>query len=154
VIFVNSMSDLFHEAVPSEYINSVFKVMRTAEQHVFQVLTKRHERLVELAGQLDWPPNVWMGVSVENQRFAKRIDYLRDVPAQVRFVSAEPLLGSLGALDLRGIHWLIAGGSQGRSTGRLTAIGCASSATNARCRKCRFSLSSGAADARSPAVGR
>jgi protein gp37 len=113
VIFVNSMSDLFHEAVPSEYINSVFEVMRTAEQHVFQVLTKRHERLAELAGQLDWPPNVWMGVSVENQRFAKRIDYLRDVPAQVRFVSAEPLLGSLGALDLRGIHWLIAGGESG-----------------------------------------
>ncbi len=113
VIFVNSMSDLFHEAVPDEYIRSVFEVMHTAEQHVFQVLTKRHERLAELAGQLDWPPNVWMGVSVENRRFAKRIDYLRNVPAEIRFISAEPLLGSLGELDLSGIHWLIAGGESG-----------------------------------------
>jgi protein gp37 len=113
VIFVNSMSDLFHEVVPVEFIEQVFEVMRRADQHVFQVLTKRHERLAELAVQLDWPPNVWMGVSVENRRFAQRVDHLRQVPAAVRFISAEPLLGPLDGLDLAGIHWLIAGGESG-----------------------------------------
>lgn len=113
VIFVNSMSDLFHEAVPVDFIEQVFDVMRRADWHVFQILTKRHERLSELAGQLDWPPNVWMGVSVENRRFVQRVDHLRTVPAAVRFISAEPLLGPLGDIDLDGIHWLIAGGESG-----------------------------------------
>lgn len=114
VIFVNSMSDLFHEAVPVEFINQVFDVMRRADSHVFQILTKRHERLSELADQLEWPPNVWMGVSVENRRFIHRADHLRRVPAAVRFISAEPLLGPLDGLDLQGIDWLIAGGESGR----------------------------------------
>jgi len=113
VIFVNSMSDLFHEGVPFEFIEKVFDLMRRADRHVFQVLTKRHERLSELADQLDWPANVWMGVSIENRRFVHRADHLRTVPAVVRFVSAEPLLGPLADLDVGGIHWLIAGGESG-----------------------------------------
>jgi protein gp37 len=113
VIFVNSMSDLFHEAVPVDFIEQVFDVMRRADWHVFQILTKRHERLSELADHLDWPPNVWMGVSVENRRFVQRVDHLRMVPAAVRFISAEPLLGPLDDIDLDGIHWLIAGGESG-----------------------------------------
>ncbi|HVQ60733.1 MAG TPA: phage Gp37/Gp68 family protein [Burkholderiales bacterium] len=113
VIFVNSMSDLFHELVPVDYVREVFGVMAAAEQHVFQILTKRHERLAEVAGFLDWPPNVWMGVSVENNRWAERADALRSVPAGVRFISAEPLLGPLDRLDLSGIDWLIAGGESG-----------------------------------------
>ena len=113
MIFVNSMSDLFHEEIPPEYIAEVFAVMVRASQHTFQVLTKRHERMAELAPDLPWPPNVWMGVSIENRRFVQRADYLRRVPAQVRFISAEPLLGPLEGLDLEGIDWLIAGGESG-----------------------------------------
>jgi protein gp37 len=113
MIFVNSMSDLFHEAVPDSYIRQVFDVMATADWHTFQVLTKRHERLAAIASKLDWPDNVWMGVSIENRRFVHRADYLRQVPAAVKFVSAEPLLGPLELLDLRGIDWLIAGGESG-----------------------------------------
>jgi protein gp37 len=113
VIFVNSMSDLFHEEVPLDFIESVFDVMSRADQHVFQILTKRHERLAEIASSLPWPPNVWMGVSIENQRFLHRADHLRSVPAAIRFISAEPLLGPLGDLDLDGIDWLIAGGESG-----------------------------------------
>lgn len=112
VIFVNSMSDLFHEDVPENYIKSVFDVMQRADRHVFQVLTKRAERLQGLASRLPWPDNVWMGVSVENQRWTTRIDALRTVPAHVRFLSCEPLLGPLD-LDLRGIHWVIVGGESG-----------------------------------------
>lgn len=111
-IFVNSMSDLFHPDVSDIYIREVFEVMRSADWHRFQVLTKRSERLVELAPSLTWPGNVWMGVSVENQRFTPRIDDLRRVPAAVRFLSCEPLLGDL-ELDLHGIHWVIAGGESG-----------------------------------------
>ena len=111
-IFVNSMSDLFHEDVPDEYIKQVFDVMESAEHHRFQVLTKRSQRLAELAPTLPWPENVWMGVSVENQRFACRVDDLRSVPARVRFLSCEPLLGSLD-LNLKNIHWVIAGGESG-----------------------------------------
>ena len=111
-IFVNSMSDLFHPDVPDDYIFQVFGVMESAERHRFQVLTKRSERLAELAHSLPWPSNVWMGVSVENQRFTSRIDDLREVPATVRFLSCEPLLGSL-ELNLEGIHWVIAGGESG-----------------------------------------
>ena len=113
VIFVNSMSDLFHEDVPFEYIERVFEVMAKAEHHTFQVLTKRAARLAELAPRLNWPVNVWMGVSIENRRFVDRADHLRRVPSAVRFISAEPLLGSLANLDLTGIHWLIAGGESG-----------------------------------------
>jgi protein gp37 len=113
LVFVNSMSDLFHEGIPVEYIEAVFNVMARAEQHVFQVLTKRHERLAGLAPQLAWPENVWMGVSIENRRFMHRADYLREVPAAVRFISAEPLLGPLDGLDLTGMDWLIAGGESG-----------------------------------------
>jgi protein gp37 len=113
LIFVNSMSDLFHERVPLSFIERVFDVMAEADRHVFQILTKRHERLVELAPSLQWPENVWMGVSIENRRWAERADALRCVPAAVRFISAEPLLGSLEGLDLTGIHGLIAGGESG-----------------------------------------
>lgn len=113
VIFVNSMSDLFHESVPLDYIEAVFDVMAECEQHVFQVLTKRHERLAHVAPLLSWPSNVWMGVSIENNRWIERADALRTVPAAVRFISAEPLLGPLDALDLSGIDWLIAGGESG-----------------------------------------
>lgn len=113
LIFVNSMSDLFHEDVPEDFIHAVFDVMGRASQHTFQILTKRHERLADLAPDLSWHPNVWMGVSVENRRFVHRADHLRDVPASVRFISAEPLLGPLEGLDLDGIQWLIAGGESG-----------------------------------------
>jgi protein gp37 len=112
-IFVNSMSDLFHEDIPSEFVHEIFEVMGQADWHVFQVLTKRHERLLELADQLRWPPNVWIGVTIENRRFVHRADYLRKVPGAVRFVSAEPLLGPLENLDLADIDWLIAGGESG-----------------------------------------
>jgi protein gp37 len=111
-VFVNSMSDLFHEEMPLEYLQQIFTVMRECPQHVFQVLTKRHKRLLELAPLLDWAPNIWMGVSVENQANAKRVDYLRQVKASVRFLSCEPLLGSL-QLDLKDIHWVITGGESG-----------------------------------------
>ncbi len=113
LIFVNSMSDLFHEGVPLDYVRAVFDVMGRAHWHTFQVLTKRSSRLAELATLLPWPDNVWMGVSVENQRWTCRIADLRQVPAAVRFLSCEPLLGPL-QLDLRGIHWVIVGGESGR----------------------------------------
>lgn len=113
MIFVNSMSDLFHEEVPDEYIAAVFSIMAQAHWHTFQVLTKRHRRLSELGPQLNWPVNVWMGVSIENRRFVHRADYLRSVPAAVRFISAEPLLGPLDGLNLTHIDWLIAGGESG-----------------------------------------
>lgn len=112
-IFVNSMSDLFHEAIPGDYIREIFDVMCRADWHVFQVLTKRADRLVELADELPWPANVWMGVTIENRRFVHRADDLRTIPAAVRFISAEPLLGGLDGLDLTGIDWLIAGGESG-----------------------------------------
>ncbi len=119
MIFVNSMSDLFHEGISDDYIAQVFDVMRRAKQHTFQVLTKRHERLAALAPSLPWAENVWIGVSIENKRFVHRADYLREVPAAVRFISAEPLLGPLQGLDLAGIHWLIAGGESGPSHRRM-----------------------------------
>jgi protein gp37 len=113
VIFVNSMSDLFHEDIPLEFVESVFDTMAAAHWHTFQILTKRHERLTELGGHFVWPPNVWMGVTIENRRFVHRADSLRQVPSAVRFISAEPLLGPLEGLDLDGIDWLIAGGESG-----------------------------------------
>ena len=117
-IFVNSMSDLFHEDVPDEYIQQVFDVMESAERHRFQVLTKRSRRLAELAPTLPWPENVWMGVSVENQRFTSRVDDLRETDATVRFLSCEPLLGFLD-LNLDGIHWVIVGGESGPGARRM-----------------------------------
>jgi protein gp37 len=113
VVFVNSMSDLFHEDIPLEYIRRVFTTMRECPQHTFQVLTKRSERLAALAPQLPWPGNVWMGVSVEDARVISRIDDLRHVPASVRFLSLEPLIGPLDELPLRDIHWVIVGGESG-----------------------------------------
>lgn len=113
VIFVNSMSDLFHRDVPLEYIRRVFDVMQRASWHQFQVLTKRAERLEELSPELPWPRNVWMGVSVENADYTWRIDHLRRTGAAVKFLSVEPLLGSLGHLDLAGIDWVIVGGESG-----------------------------------------
>lgn len=112
-IFVNSMSDLFHEDIPFEFIERVFATMRRAHWHTFQILTKRGDRLEELSEDLVWPANVWMGVTIENRRFVERADSLRQVPAAVRFISAEPLLGPLEGLDLNGIDWLIAGGESG-----------------------------------------
>lgn len=113
LVFVNSMSDLFHEEVSVEFIQQVFDTMRRAHWHTFQVLTKRSERLVDLAPSLAWPSNVWMGVSVENSDVVERIDHLRKVGSAVRFLSLEPLLGPLPDLNLRGIHWVIVGGESG-----------------------------------------
>ena len=113
-VFVNSMSDLFHAKVPVEFIRSVFKVMAATPRHTYQILTKRSLRLSRLAPNLPWPPNVWMGVSVEDSSQLVRVDHLRNVPAAVRFVSAEPLLGRLDGIDLTGIDWLIAGGESGK----------------------------------------
>ena len=113
LVFVNSMSDLFHPEVPFEFIQEVFTVMGETPRHTYQILTKRSRRLASLGSELDWPSNVWMGVSVETSRYAFRIDHLRNVPANVRFISAEPLLGPLPSLDLSGIHWLIVGGESG-----------------------------------------
>ena len=113
IVFVNSMSDLFHEDIPDEYIARVFATMRECPQHTFQVLTKRAERLASLASKMPWPGNVWMGVSVEDARVASRIDGLRVVPAAVRFMSLEPLIGPLDNLLLKGIDWAIVGGESG-----------------------------------------
>lgn len=113
IIFVNSMSDLFHKDVPLEFIKKVFDVMKKADQHIFQVLTKRSNRLVELAAELPWPPNVWIGVSVENQAMVKRVDDLRMVPGQIRFLSIEPFIDPIHNLELSGIHWVIVGGESG-----------------------------------------
>ncbi|MDX2064155.1 MAG: phage Gp37/Gp68 family protein [Fimbriimonadaceae bacterium] len=112
-VFVNSMSDLFHPEVPAEFIHAVFRTMRDCPQHVFQVLTKRGDRLREVAAELEWSPNIWMGVSVENSAVLHRVDALRAVPAHVRFLSCEPLIGPLDSLDLQGIHWVIVGGESG-----------------------------------------
>jgi protein gp37 len=113
LIFVNSMSDLFHEDIPFAFVTEIFRTMKKADWHTFQILTKRADRLAELAPVLDWPANVWMGVSIENRRFVHRADRLRTVNAAVRFISAEPLLGRLEGLNLDGIGWLIAGGESG-----------------------------------------
>lgn len=120
MIFVNSMSDLFHELVPPRFVCSVFEVMASAQRHTFQILTKRPDRALKLASTLPWPSNVWLGVSIENSKYTSRADTLREIPATVRFISAEPLLGSLfedgrrrAPLSLAGITWLIAGGESG-----------------------------------------
>jgi len=112
-IFVNSMSDLFHEDVPLPYIQDVFEIMRRANWHQYQILTKRSERLLEVSKKLNWESQIWMGVSVENADYADRIDHLRRTGAQIRFLSLEPLLGPLSRLNLRGIDWVIVGGESG-----------------------------------------
>ena len=113
MVFVNSMSDLFHEDIPFEFIHRVFEVMVKADRHRFQVLTKRAQRLEELAPQLPWRPNIWAGVSVEAEGQCQRIGHLRRTPAFIRFLSLEPLLGPIPRLDLTGIHWVIVGGESG-----------------------------------------
>lgn len=112
-VFVNSMSDVFHAHFSLEQIQMVFDVMNALPQHQFQVLTKRPERAARLASELLWTDNIWMGTSIEDMRVARRADALREVPAYVRFISAEPLLGSLQPLNLDGIHWMIGGGESG-----------------------------------------
>ena len=112
-VFVNSMSDLFHDAVPLEFIQRVFDVMQRAPQHQFQVLTKRPDRAAAIRAELPWPKNVWMGTSVETATYYGRIRALRQIPAEIRFLSLEPLLGPLPRLPLSGVHWVIVGGESG-----------------------------------------
>lgn len=113
VVFVNSMSDLFHNDVPTDFIKKVFAVMNDNPQHVFQVLTKRAERLFEVHEELKWTHNIWMGVSVEDENVVDRIDYLRKTKAKVKFLSCEPLIGPLQKLNLKKIDWVIVGGESG-----------------------------------------
>ena len=114
VVFVNSMSDLFHDRVPDEFIASVFSTMRATPRHTYQVLTKRSRRLATLASQITWPENVWMGVSVENDRYSFRVEHLRSTEAAVKFASVEPMLGPVPSLDIEGLDWVIVGGESGR----------------------------------------
>ena len=113
LVFVNSMSDLYHKLVPTEYIQKTFEVMNRVNRHQYQILTKRPERLLRIMNEVTWSPNIWQGVSVELAKYKHRINLLREVPAKIRFLSLEPLLGSLGELDLTGILWVIAGGESG-----------------------------------------
>ena len=121
LVFVNSLSDLFHKDVPADYVARVFDVMRRARWHVFQVLTKRSDRLRELDASLDWPTNVWAGVTVESAKHANRIDDLRATGAQMKFLSLEPLLGPMPSLNLEGIDWVIVGGETGPKARRMDA---------------------------------
>ncbi|MES2565472.1 MAG: phage Gp37/Gp68 family protein [Bacteroidota bacterium] len=113
IVFVNSMSDMFHKDVPLEFIQKVFKVMNENQQHTFQVLTKRSDILLKYHKELTWTPNIWMGVSVESEKVKNRIDDLRKTGAKVKFLSLEPLIGPLGKLNLKKIHWAIVGGESG-----------------------------------------
>jgi len=113
LIFVNSMSDLFHENIPTEFIQRVFNTMQRCPQHQFQVLTKRAKRLARVSNKLVWSKNIWMGVSIENQDYTYRSELLRSVPAHIRFLSVEPLLGRIKHLPLKDIHWVIVGGESG-----------------------------------------
>lgn len=119
MIFVNSMSDLFHKDVPEEFIHSVFATMGSADWHTFQILTKRPERAAELSKRLAWKQNIWMGTSVESKDYTSRIDYLRNTDAQVRFLSLEPLLGPISNMNLEGIDWVIVGGESGHRARKL-----------------------------------
>ncbi len=113
VIFVNSMSDIFHEKIPDAFIFQIFEVMNKAHWHTFQVLTKRPKRLAKLADKLNWTDNIWMGVTVEANEYVDRVDYLRSCPAKIKFLSLEPLIDSVDKLDYTGINWVIAGGESG-----------------------------------------
>lgn len=116
VVFVNSMSDLFHPEVPFEFIQKVFEVMNNTPQHTYQVLTKRAERLYELHEHLNWSKNIWMGVSIEDERVIDRIDFLRETNAVTKFLSCEPLIGPLRNMNLQNIDWVIVGGESGRKS--------------------------------------
>jgi protein gp37 len=120
-IFVNSMSDLFHESVPIAFIRQVFAVMEATPRHTYQVLTKRSKRLSRISGQLDWPENIWMGVSIESDRYLFRKKDLMNSGARVKFLSLEPLLGPLEHLDLGGIDWVIVGGESGNGSRPIEA---------------------------------
>jgi protein gp37 len=122
VIFVNSMTDLFHENVPLEFIQSVFRTMKETPQHTYQVLTKRSSRLAELNSFLEWTPNIWMGVSVEDDRVISRIDKLRETDSYVKFISCEPLLGPLSNLNLTGNNWVIIEGESGRKARPMSQV--------------------------------
>jgi protein gp37 len=138
VIFVNSMSDLFHPEVPLEFIQAVFRTMAATPHHKYQILTKRADRLLDLAPLLLWTENIWMGVSVEDERVAWRIDCLRHVPASVRFLSIEPLIGPLPSLNLRGIDWVIVGGESGPKSRRMRSEWVESILTSCRKQKVEF----------------
>jgi protein gp37 len=122
VVFVNSMSDLFHPEVPEEFIVAVFAVMNSTPQHTYQVLTKRSERLLELSSLLNWSPNIWMGVSVENDKYSYRVDDLSKTAAQTKFISVEPLIGAVKTLKLDQINWVIVGGESGHKARPLKKI--------------------------------
>ena len=141
---MNSMADLFHAKVTLSFIREVFEVMRATPQHTYQILTKRSLRLLRFADKLDWPSNVWMGVSVEDSSALYRIDHLRHVPAAVRFLSCEPLLGPLNGLKLDDIHWVIAGGESGPNYRPVELIGCVVFEMSVATPVCRSSSSSGA----------
>jgi len=113
MIFVNSMSDLFHKEIPFEYIAQIFSVMNRAEYHIFQILTKRPKRLVQLSKKLNWTENIWMGVTVENDKFVSRIDDLRKIDAKIKWLSLEPLLGPIENIKLKNIDWVVVGGESG-----------------------------------------
>ena len=146
LVFVNSMSDLFHARVPLSFVRQVFAVIADTPQHTYQVLTKRASRLPKIAGKLDWPPNLWVGVSVEDASTMFRVDDLRAIPARVRFLSCEPLLGPLPGLDLSGIGWVIAGGESGpgHRPVHATWVAAIRDLCAAWSRMCRSSSSSGA----------
>ena len=112
-VFVDSMSDLFHEDIPLDFIKNVFSTMNKANHHIYQILTKRSERMLELSTELDWPSNIWLGVSVENNDYAYRINHLRKTNAMTKFISFEPLIGPITELDINGIDWVIVGGESG-----------------------------------------
>jgi protein gp37 len=119
IVFVNSMSDIFHERIPLNFLKKVFKVMNDTPRHIYQVLTKRSERLEEIANKFEWTENIWMGVSVEDNKVIDRIANLKNTPAKIKFLSLEPLLSSLPNLNLKGIDWVIVGGESGRKARRI-----------------------------------
>lgn len=115
MVFVNSMSDLFHKNIPTSFIKKVFKIMNENSQHIFQLLTKRSDRLAQISGKLNWTKNIWMGVTIENSNVLYRIDELKSTNAYLKFISCEPLIGPISSLNLDGIDWVIVGGESGRS---------------------------------------
>jgi len=144
VVFVNSMSDLFHEKVPLEFILKVFDIIRQTPHHQFQILTKRAERLSEITSFIDWPENVWMGVSVETAQYTHRIDHLKMTGAFIKFLSIEPMLGPIPDMDLTGIDWVIVGGESGPRSRRYTRNGLRMFETSVSKRECRSSSNNGA----------
>ena len=138
LVFVNSMSDLFHKVVPSDFIRRVFDTMASCPRHTFQVLTRRSHRLLELSPRLPWPENVWMGVSVEDRDAVHRVRHLRQVPARVRFLSCEPLIGPAGRIPLGGVHWVIVGGESGPGARPMKSEWALSILEQCRCRGIPF----------------